>query len=198
MQSSSWEANSCSAIQDIPSISLCPKFRYSLHNGPPLVQILSRMNPVHALLRYFIQILFNIILPLIPRSSKWHLSFRFSHQNPLRISFPPHIHHMPHPSHSPWFHYPCIWQGVQLWNSSLHNLLQSLVSYFLLGPNICLNSLFWNTPTLCCLFMWQIVFHIHNHLAYENSSVRQKISFANAKIQETFFYWGLCSYSDLA
>ena len=141
MQSSSWEANSCSAIQEIPSISWCPKFRYILHNCPPLVQILSQMNPVHTLLYYFIQIIFNIFSCSWPRSSKWHLSFRFSHQNPLRISFRPHTCHMLHPSHSPCFHHPRIWQGVQSWNS-LHNLPQPLVSYSLLRPNICLNTLF--------------------------------------------------------
>jgi hypothetical protein len=38
---------------------------------------------------------------------------------------------MPNPSLSPCFHNPCIWQGVQSWNFSLHNPLQPLRSKYM-------------------------------------------------------------------
>ena len=41
---------------------------------------------------------FYIILPSMPRYSKWPLSFRFPHQNPVHIPFLAHICHMHHPA----------------------------------------------------------------------------------------------------
>jgi hypothetical protein len=43
-----WEANSFSASQKIPRILWKLKVRYRTHNSPPLVSILSQINPVHA------------------------------------------------------------------------------------------------------------------------------------------------------
>ena len=42
----------------------------------------------------------NIILPSTPGSSKWSLSLRFSHQNPICIPPLPHTCHMPNTTHS--------------------------------------------------------------------------------------------------
>ena len=56
----------------------------------------------HILLSYFLQVHLKIILPPTPRSSKWFLSFRFPHHNPVCISLLSHTHHMPHSSHPPW------------------------------------------------------------------------------------------------
>jgi hypothetical protein len=63
---------------------------------------------------HVLKIHFNIILPVMPRSSKWSSSLRSSHQNPARTSPVPHTSHMPSPSHSAWFDHPndTLW-GVQ-------------------------------------------------------------------------------------
>jgi hypothetical protein len=45
--SSSWEVNSCSVTQGIPSILQNPKVHCHVHMSPLLVLILSQMNPFH-------------------------------------------------------------------------------------------------------------------------------------------------------
>jgi len=59
-QSPCWEANSHSAIQEIPRLLWKPKVHFCFHKGPPLATILSQMNPFHTLTSYFPKIHSNI------------------------------------------------------------------------------------------------------------------------------------------
>jgi len=97
-QSPSWEINWFAASQEIPHILCSPKVHYSIHKYPPPVHILSQINPAHA--PHFLQIQLNVILLSIPGSSKWPLSLRFPHQNPVYTSPLPHTCYMLRPSNS--------------------------------------------------------------------------------------------------
>jgi hypothetical protein len=61
--------SSCSASQDIPCALWIPKVRRRVHNSPPSIAILSKINPVHISPSHFLNIHFNIILPSTRTSS---------------------------------------------------------------------------------------------------------------------------------
>jgi hypothetical protein len=61
-QSPSWEINIHSSSQEIPRILWKLNDYYRVNKDPPLVPILSQMNPVHTFSAYFLKILSNIII----------------------------------------------------------------------------------------------------------------------------------------
>ena len=60
-QSSSWEANTSSATQEILRILWNPKVHSCIHNSPPPVHFLPQIDPIHARPSRFSKIHFNII-----------------------------------------------------------------------------------------------------------------------------------------
>jgi hypothetical protein len=55
----SWETANCGAIQELPSILWSQKVYHRVHKSPPLVPILSQIDPVHTFLSYLSKIYFN-------------------------------------------------------------------------------------------------------------------------------------------
>ena len=94
-KSHSYEVNSLSASQEI-----CHILWTGCSLSCLLVPIPSQMNPVDTLISYFCKI-YNTVLPSMSRSSKWSLSFRFPHKNPVCISPHHHTCNMPYPYHPP-------------------------------------------------------------------------------------------------
>jgi hypothetical protein len=81
--SPSWGATNCAAPQEPPSISWNQKVQYRVHKSPPLVPILSHINPIHSIPSYLSKIHFNIVHASTSWSSQWSLSFWLSHQYPI-------------------------------------------------------------------------------------------------------------------
>lgn len=73
---------------EIPCNLWKPKFLYHVHNSPPSVPILGKMNPVYTFPAYFLNI-HGIILPSMPWSTTWSLSFTYPQQNPVSSSLSP-------------------------------------------------------------------------------------------------------------
>jgi len=115
--SPSWQAVSHSASQKIPHFLWMLNVHYRVQNSPPLLPVLSQMNPVHTLPYYFAKIHAIIIIPSTPSSSELSVPFRFSDQNLLYISYLSHACYMLLPSHPPWFdHLNNILWGLQWQN----------------------------------------------------------------------------------
>jgi hypothetical protein len=108
--SSSWEGANCAAIQDLPILFWNPKVHYHVHKSPPLVPILSQIDPVHTTPSCLSKIYFNIVHILVFLVVSFLLAFP-----PISYklsSSPPFLLHAL-PSHPPWLdHSKYTWQRV--------------------------------------------------------------------------------------
>jgi hypothetical protein len=139
---------------------------YRGDKSPPVVLILSRINSVYAPSFYFLKNHFNIIFPSMLRSSKWSLSLRCPHKNPVRTSTRPHTCYMPRLSHS-----LILWPKKYLLSATNHEVPHyAIFSSRLLPPP----SLDWisssvpssRTPLSYVLpSMWKTKFRTHIQLA---------------------------------
>jgi hypothetical protein len=113
--STSWEAANFAATQEFPSILRNPKVHCRVHKSPPLVPILSQINPIYTISSYLSKIHFNIVHPPTSWASQWSPSSRLSHQYPICIPPRSHSCYMPYPSHPPRLVYSnYTWKRVQV------------------------------------------------------------------------------------
>jgi hypothetical protein len=143
------EATNCAATEEFPNTSWNPKVHYCVHNTPPLVPILSQINPVHTTPFYLSNIHFNI-----NHQPTFVLVVSFL------LAFPP-ISYMQ--SSFPTIHATCpthlilldfiiliiLGKEYKSWRSSSCSFLQPPVTSTLFSPNILPSTLFWNTFSLC-------------------------------------------------
>jgi len=99
-QSSSWEAKRFSTTQEITRILWKPKVHHRIYKCAPPVPILSKQQSSSCTPTHFLKIHPHIILPSTPGSSRYSLSLRFPHQNPVHTSPLPHMCYMPRQYHS--------------------------------------------------------------------------------------------------
>jgi len=95
-----WETHMTSASQELPRILWKTEVHYRIHKSPPPALILIQINLVHNISSHLLKINFNIILPSMLVSSKWSLSLRSYHQNPVCTSPHPRTCYMHYTSYS--------------------------------------------------------------------------------------------------
>lgn len=152
--------------QEIPHVWWTLKVYYHVHEGPPLVPFLGQMNPVQALLSYFIYIHFN--LPFICWSSKAPLALRFPYQNFGCISFFPHTCNMPCLYHPPWFYY-------------FNNIWCSIRTMKLFAVQCCPSSCYFLCLVPSCLPLCSVLEHFQPYVS--SCNVRYQVSHAHTKQQ---------------
>jgi hypothetical protein len=99
--SPSWEATSRSTTPEIPTFLWNPKFYYHVHKNPPLIPILSQMNPVHTNPTYFSKIILiisshlRLVLPsgAFPSGFSTKTLYAFLHAPPISFSLTYHCNY---------------------------------------------------------------------------------------------------------
>jgi len=119
-------------------------FKYTRHLSLSWARSIQLKHPSH-----FLMIPFNITLSSRPGSSKWSLSLRFPHRNPVNTSPLSHTCYMPaHLVFLDMIIQIIFGEQYRSLNSSLCSHLHSPLTSSLLGPNILLSSPFSNTLSL--------------------------------------------------
>ena len=147
-QRPSWEANRYSAIQ-IPSILWNPNVHHQVHKSPPLVPILSKIDPIHT--PHHTSRISTLILSchLEPSSSKWSPSLRFPHQIPVCTSTFPTRATSPAQLTLLYLITRMIFaEEYRAKSSSLRNFPHSSVTSSFSSPNTPLSTLFSKTLSL--------------------------------------------------
>jgi hypothetical protein len=126
-----------------------PEGSLPVYKSPPSVTILSQIDPVQAPTSHFLNNHPHIILPFTPESSKWSLSPRFSHQNPVYTTLCP----IRATCHAPLVLRNVIARIVfgeryRSLNFSLFSFLHYPLTWSLLGQDILLSAIFSNTLSL--------------------------------------------------
>ena len=156
-----WEVTSSEPVKKFPAFNgtwrFITAFTCAFHLSLSWAKSVHSMPPSHFLMIYL------IILPSMPGSSKWSHYFSFSHQNQLYTSSVPHTCYMSRLSYSSRIDHPNnVCEEYTSLSSSLCIFFHSPVTSYLLGPNILFSTLFSNTLSLCSsLSMSNQVSHLY-------------------------------------
>lgn len=147
--SHSWESNICSASEEVPLILRIPKVRYRVHNIPPLVLYLWKMNPLHFLPLYLLKapLILSSTLRLGLKNGLFSSGFRTKSLH-VPILWPIRTTRSAHHTISRLITRIMSSCKCKSYSLSLCNLLQSLVT-----SSLFLTTIFSNTLILrsCCL-----------------------------------------------
>ena len=159
-QSPFWEADRPSARQETPHHLWNLKIHYCIHKHPPHVPTLNQINSVHASPPHFLKLHFKIIIPSLPRCSKWSFSTTSLCQNHVCISPVSHTCHMPCPIPRPceMFHYNACFYAEEFW--ACHPT-PKLEDHFLSPVGTCLLNVFTTT-----IHIWRQFLHLQPEDTY--------------------------------